>query len=167
MTEILIIGRGTAYVRAINSSMRPLLCVIDLSETSLQVLEVAAKMAYAYKSHLTILFPYRLIDNGFRGEISKLKIKLEQDAKERFSFLKNQLTLLDQISYEFQPEIGFTADRISSFVRRTKIDSVVISQQQANLMNEVNPFALQELITNSKLPFTIVPEKVDSEVFSN
>ena len=147
--------------------MRPILCVIDLSETSIKVLEVAAKMAYAYKSHLTILFPYRLIDNGFRGEIGKLKTTLEQEAKEKFQKLKSQVTMLDEVSFEFQAEIGFPADRINSFVRRNKIDSIVISQRQANLMNEVNHFTLQTLITNSRLPFTIVPEEVDSEVLSH
>jgi hypothetical protein len=33
-------------------------------------------------------------------------------------------------------------------------------------MNELNPMTLQSLITNSKLPFTIVPEEIDAEVFS-
>jgi hypothetical protein len=146
--------------------MRPILCVIDLSESAVQVLEVAARMAYAYKSHLTILFPYRLIDNGYRGEISKLKAKLEQEAKEKFVSLKQQVSLLDHVSHEFQPEIGFPADRISSFIRRNKVVSVVISQRQANLMNEVSHVTLETLITNSKLPFMIVPEEIDVEVFS-
>jgi nucleotide-binding universal stress UspA family protein len=146
--------------------MRPILCVIDLSEKSGQVLEVAARMAYAYKSHLTILFPYRLIDRSYSGDVAKLKIKLEQEAKEKFSSLKSQLPLLKQVSHEFQSEIGFPADRINSFVRRNKVDSVVISQRQATLMNEVNPLALQNLITNSRLPFTIVPEEADAEVLS-
>jgi hypothetical protein len=146
--------------------MRPILCVIDLTESAVQVLEVAARMAYAYKSHLTILFPYRLIDHGYKGEMSKLKAKLEQEAKEKFLSLKKQIALLDSVSYEFQPEIGFPADRVNSFVRRNKVDSVVISQRQANLMNELNSAALQNLITSSKLPFTIVPEEVDVEVFS-
>lgn len=147
--------------------MRPILCVIDLSETSIHVMEVAAKMAHAYKSQLTILCPYRLIDKGYNGEISKLKAKLENQAKERFFELKKRITILDQVSYEFQPEIGFTLDRISSFVKRNKIEAVVISQSQANLMNEPNNFALQALIANSRLPFTIVPEMVDAEVLSH
>lgn len=146
--------------------MRPILCVIDLSEKSIQVLEVAARMAYAYKSHLTILFPYRLIDNGYKGEVSKLKIKLEQEAKEKFMLMKSRVPLLGQLSWEFQPEIGFPADRVNSFVKRNKVDSVVISQRQATLMNEVNQWALQNLITNSRLPFMIVPEEVDVEIFS-
>jgi hypothetical protein len=46
-----------------------------------------------------------------------------------------------------------------------KITSVVISQRQANLMNEVNHLTLQALISNTKLPFTIVPDEVDAETF--
>jgi hypothetical protein len=146
--------------------MRPILCVIDLSAKSGQVLEVAARMAYAYKSRLTILFPYRLLDNGYRGEISKLKANLEEEAKEKFESLARQITLLNELPYEFQPEIGFPADRINAFVRRYKVDSVVISQRQAGQMNELNQMAFQNLITNSRLPFTIVPEEIDVEVVS-
>ena len=148
------------------SRMRPILCVIDLTQSAVQVLEVAARMAYAYKSPLTILFPFRLIDHGYKGEIAKLKGKLEQEAREKFLNLKEQVPHLEHVEYEFQPEIGFPADRINSFVRRNKVDSVVISQRQANLMNELNPMTFQSLITNSKLPFTIVPEEIDAEVIS-
>ncbi|HYI79073.1 MAG TPA: universal stress protein [Chryseolinea sp.] len=145
--------------------MRPILCVVDLTESAAQVLEVAARMAYAYKSHLTILFPYRLIDNEYRGEISNLKGKLEQQARDKFLLLKKQVPVLDQVLHDFQPEIGFAADRISYFIKWNKVTSVVISQRQANLMNEVNQVPFQNLITNSKLPFVIVPEEVDVDVF--
>lgn len=144
--------------------MRPILCVVDLSEKSSQVLEVAARMAHAYRSHLTVLFPYRLIDRGYNVDVAKLKVKLEQEAREKFLEIKSHVPLLDQVQHEFQPEIGFPADRINSFVKRNKVDSVVISQRQAALMNEVNHSVLQSLITNSRLPFTIVPEEVDVEV---
>jgi hypothetical protein len=146
--------------------MRPILCVIDLSDTPGQVLELAARMAYAYKSHLTILFPYRLIDSSYTGDVAKLKLKLEQEAKEKFLALKSQVPMLSQVSHEFQSEIGFPADRINAFVKRNKVDSVVISQRQATLMNEVNKLAFQNLIANARLPFTIVPQEVDVEVFS-
>lgn len=147
--------------------MRPILCVIDLTESSVKVLEVAARMAYAYKDHLTILFPYRLIDYGYKGDMAKLKAKLEQEARENFSLLKNQIVSMDQLLYEFQPEIGFPADRINSYVKRNKLDMIVISQRQANAINELNGMGLQNLITNSKLPFTIVPEETDAEIFYN
>jgi hypothetical protein len=128
------------------------------------VLEVAATMAYAYKSHLTILFPYRLIDHGYNGEIFKLKLKLEEEAREKFHALKNRVALLGELSYDFLPEIGFSSDRISAHIRRNKVNSVVISQRQANAMNDANGMALQTLIASSKLPFTIIPEETDVEI---
>jgi regulator of sirC expression with transglutaminase-like and TPR domain len=147
--------------------MRPILCVIDLTESAVKVLEVAASMAYAYKSHLTILFPYRLIDKEYWCEVSQLKGKLEQEAREKFVSFKTRVHVLDQVLHEFQPEIGFAADRITYFVKWNKVASVVISQRQANLMNEVNQVSFQSLIANSKLPFMIVPEEVDVDVFSH
>lgn len=143
--------------------MRPILCVIDLSGSSPQVLEVAARMAYAYKSQLTILFPYRLIDSGYKGEISKLKQNLEQDARDKFAKLKELVPTLDQVSFEFQPEIGFAADRISAFIRRNSVDGVVISQR---MVSEINHVTMQTLIATSKLPFTIVPEEMDVAVIN-
>ena len=128
------------------------------------MLEVAARMAYALKSNITILLPYRLIDRGYQGEISKLKLKLEQEARETFASIKDQVPLLQQVPFEFYPEIGFPADRIASFVRRNKVDSVVIGQRQASLMNELNQLTLQDLIKTTRLPFTIVPEETDAEV---
>lgn len=146
--------------------MRPILCVIDLSESTVKVLEVAARMAYAYKSHLTILFPYRLINTPYTGEISTLKKKLEQEAKERFQSLEKHVSVLHLISYDFQPEIGFTIDRINSFVKRNEVDSVVIGQHQSDIINEVNPGAFQNLIKTTKLPFTIVPEETDANIYT-
>ncbi len=147
--------------------MRPILSVIDLSETSVQVLEVAVRMAYAYKTTLTILYPYRLIQNGYSGEILKLKLKLEQEAREKFFSLTQRVPVLEKIFWDFQPEIGFSYDRINAYVKRNKIEAVIISQRQANAINEINPAALQTLITSSRLPFTIVPEEVDVEVPSH
>jgi len=147
--------------------MRPILCVIDLSQSSAKVLEVAARMAHAYKSQLTILFPYRLINSGYSVEIAKLKAQLEHEARERFDTIRQQVPLLQHINFDFQPEIGFTADRVGSFLRRNKADAIVMGEQQANQMNEVNQLTLQTLITTSKVPFTIVPEEVDEEVPSH
>ena len=145
--------------------MKPILCVIDLSESSANVLEVAAKMATLKKAHLTILCPYRLIDYGYNGEAGKLKAKLEQEARENFSLIKNKIASMNDLSYEFQPEIGFAGDRINSFVKKNNLDMIIISQRQANTISEINGMALQYLITNSQIPFTIVPEKMGIGIF--
>ena len=146
--------------------MRSVLCVVDLSESSVRVLEVAARMAYANKTHLTILFPYRLISYAYKEDISKLKGKLEQEAREKFSVIQKQVEILNNISFEFHPEIGFAVDRINSYVRQNNVDMIVISQTQANSINEVNFTALQNLIASSKTPFTIVPAEINAEISS-
>ena len=166
MIEILIFGNGSPYVRTMNTSLRSILCVVDLTDSSLKVVEVAAKMAQLYKSQLTILFPYRLIDIGKTGDVATLKATLEHAARDKFAQLKNQIPLLDQLSYEFHPEIGFTADRINFFVKRNKVDLVVIGQRQSTALNDPNPMELQNLIANSKAPFTIVPEETNAGVLS-
>lgn len=134
---------------------------------SIKVLEVAAKMAYANKTHLTILFPYRLINNGFRDDVSKLKVKLEQEAREKFEVIERNVEALKLIAFDFHPEIGFAADRISSYLRRTKVDMIILGQGQANSIDDANGLGLRNLITQSKVPFTIIPEEIDTEIFTH
>lgn len=146
--------------------MRTILCVIDLGVSSMNVLKVAARMANARQANLAILFPYRLIDYSFKGDLAKLKSKIELEARDKFELIKKQISAMDKLSYEFQIEIGFPADRISTYVTRNKLDMIIIGQNQADTISEINGIALQKLITNSKLPFTIVPEEIDAEILS-
>jgi hypothetical protein len=147
--------------------MKSILCVIHLTQSSVKALEVAVSLAIAYKTHLTILFPYRLINAGHNGDVGKLKATLELEAREKFAMLKKKVASIDLIPYEFQPEIGFSSDRINSYVKRNKVHTIVISQRHANTIDEINPMALQNLIVSWKIPFMIVPEDVDAEVFSS
>jgi nucleotide-binding universal stress UspA family protein len=128
--------------------------------------EVAARIAHANKTHLTILFPYRLISYAYKEDISKLKGRLEQEAREKFSALEKKVEILGDVFFEFQPEIGFAVDRIKSYVRQNKVDMIVISQSQAKSINEVNVTALENLIANSNTPFTIVPSEINAEISS-
>jgi hypothetical protein len=138
--------------------MKPILCVIDLTESSVTVLKVAARIANAFKTRLTVLFPYRLIDYGYTGDLSKLKVKLVEEATEKFHNLKKEIGIINLITFEFQAEIGFASDRIMSNVKLKQPVMIVISQHQASIMNDLNSSVLEKLITNSKLPFIIVPE---------
>jgi len=146
--------------------MKQILCVTDLTESAGHVLMKAAKIANENTSRLTVLFPYRLIPREYTGDISQLKIKLEQEAKEKFLALRGQLPLFDSIVYEFLPEIGFPGDRVNAYIKRNKVESVVIGQHQANLKNELTSMNLQNLLADSKLPVVIVPEDTSAEVLN-
>ncbi len=143
--------------------MRRILCVVDLTESSQTVLEVATRIAVAYGDYLIVLFPYRLIDSGYQGDVASLKKKLESEAREKFAVLKNRITDMAKIPCEFQAEIGFIPDRIQAHVRRNNIDMVIIGQQKGGPGNDSKGYDLQELIASSKLPFVIVPAKATVE----
>jgi hypothetical protein len=143
--------------------MRKILCVVDLTESSGKVLEVAAGIANACKSHLVVLFPYRLIDYAFNGDVATLKSKLETEARQKFNTIKVTLPEFEKLSFEFQPEIGFLADRLSAHVKIDRVDMVVIGQEQSINTNDIKGFNLQQLITSSKIPFMIIPEVLNVE----
>jgi hypothetical protein len=138
------------------------LCIIDLTESSPAVLDTAVRIACAFKTYIIIIFPYRLIDHAYTNNISVLKSRLEDDANAKFNALKQQGEIVNHFSYEFRPEIGFASDRITSFLRAGEAEMIVIGQQQATSMNELHKTVFQDLIKNSKLPFTIVPETINS-----
>ena len=137
--------------------MRQILCVIDLSESSGKLLDLAATIASACKAHLIVLFPYRLIDYTYRGDMASLKLKLETEAREKFQVFKQNLSLTENLSCEFQPEIGFIADRINAHVKHDSIDMVIVGLEETANTNDMKGFNLQNLIANSRLPFVVVP----------
>jgi len=143
--------------------MKQILCVVDLSESTEKVLEMGARIASAWKAHLIILYPYRLIDYGHRGDMSTLRRRLESEAREKFYTLQRTLPGIDSVSCEFKPEIGFVADRVIDYVKKHSVDMVVISQPESDPGDDLKSFDVQDLIKNSKLPFVIVPCEVNAE----
>ena len=111
--------------------MRPILCIIDLTDSSATVLDTAVRMASALKTHLIVLFPYRLIDYTYTGNLSSLNSKLVDHANTKFNELKQQGEHIAHFVYEFRPEIGFTSDRITAFLKAGEAEMIVIGQQQA------------------------------------
>ena len=142
--------------------MKPILCVVDLKEPCRKVLEVAASIASKCHTHLIVLFSYRLINLGAENDLSTVKFTMDNKAKNKFNDF-NQYLLQNKIAYEFQSEIGFSADRISSYAKRNSIGMVIIGESQAYDINEDTSFTLREFITDMKLPFLIVPEEVNVE----
>ena len=142
--------------------MKPILCVVDLKEPCRKVLEVAASIASKCHTHLIVLFSYRLINLGAESDLSTVKFTMDNKAKSKFNEF-NKYLLQDKITYEFQTEIGFDADRISSYAKGNCVGMVIIGEGQAYDISEGRPFTLREFITDMKLPFLIVPEEVNVE----
>lgn len=145
------------------TNMKQILCVIDFSESAERVWEVAAGIACACKAQLIVLFPYRLIDYNYRGDIPSLKQKLESEAHAKFTSLKNADPATANLSCEFHAEIGFLADRVKAYVKRKNIDMVVLGQEYSTTGVDLKTFNIQDLISSSRLPFVIVPSKVNVE----
>lgn len=146
--------------------MSSILCVIDLTDATLPVMEVAAKMARSSGAILSVLFPFRLIEDGYQGKITSLRSSLEKKAAEKFQAFRSRVGAMDQLDYQFRPEVGFVGDSIQSSVIENKPEMIVIGQHMASTV-ETNGMSLYELIKNSRLPFVIVPEEIDSEVLFN
>jgi len=145
------------------TNMKQILCVIDFSESAVRVWQVAAGIASACGAHLIVLFPYRLIDYNYHGDVPSLKRKLETEAKAKFMSLKKSDPCTENVSCEFHAEIGFLADRVTAYAKRNSIDLVVIGQEYTPTGVDLKTFNIQDLITSSRLPFVIVPSSVKVE----
>jgi hypothetical protein len=142
--------------------MKPILCVVDLEESCRKVLEVAASIASKCHTHLIVLFSYRLINLGADGDMSTVKLSMDNQAKNKFKQF-NECLLQNTIAYEFKPEIGFSADRISSYAKGNSIGMVIIGENHAYGINEDTPITLRQFITSMNLPFLIIPQETDVE----
>ena len=136
--------------------MKPILCVVDLTESSREVLETAVAAARADNLHLIILFAYRLIDRYRDNDVSTLRPAMEAHAAELFKSLE-KLVDLKGISYEFQVEIGFAADRIMSYIKRDLAGCVVMSAEQVSMLDDFKVLTLRQFLTETKTPFVVVP----------
>ncbi len=135
--------------------MKHILCVVDLTGSSARVLDVAARIATACNAYLAVLYPYRLISNDHRGDLSSLRRNIESTALEKFKRLEESLPELAKTNHEFHPEIGFTSDRINA--NAGNVDMIVISQEQADASADIRHANLQHMIRSLRLPFMIVP----------
>ena len=141
------------------SDMKPILCVVDLAESCEKVLEAAVAAAKTGNLHVIILFVYRLIVRYKTDDVSTLKSEMETYAAERFRALETIISSQD-ISYEFQVEIGFAADRITSYIKRGLAGSVIMSTEQVSMLDDFKVLTLREFLTETKTPFLVVPTGV-------
>lgn len=128
------------------------LCAIDFSESSTEALKVAISLSTLLKTHLTILYPYRLL-NSHHDEATDLKRKIEENAFRDFSALEENILSKSGVAYDFKVEVGFVSNRVKDYTRKNGVSFLVMGSK----MNSHNRESFDELAENLHVPLIIVP----------
>jgi nucleotide-binding universal stress UspA family protein len=131
---------------------KSILCAIDFSESSLHALQWAAELSSQFKCHLTVLYPYRLLQTS-KGDVVGLKQKNLDMATQKFEVLKKEFLHGKVNSYNFSAEVGFLSDRIEDHIEKNSIMMMILGKN----MNSASQDNLQDLINNISVPVLIVP----------
>ena len=104
------------------------LCAIDFSEASGPVLKRAMKEAKRLKSHLTVLYSYRLLQSGKLGDIVSFRKQTEEDAVRKYKELEKKVINGEPLPHSFVTQIGFISDCIESYLQKNSVNTVVVSE---------------------------------------
>ncbi|MBT1704749.1 universal stress protein [Chryseosolibacter indicus] len=137
--------------------MKPILCVIDFSTASVNVLQTASSFAEETSTSLSILLPFRLVSKDKKYDVLKLKASLYDQAVKWFSFLEEPL-IQKHISYEVHIEVGFISDRVKAHVESGNVSLIVIGSQQVKGISFDQGDDLKQLIDQLNIPLLIVPD---------
>jgi nucleotide-binding universal stress UspA family protein len=129
-----------------------ILCTIDFSEPSKDVLKYAVKLSKQFSSHITVLYTYRLL-NSFNGEAVEIRKKIEEQAKKDFSILEKEVLIESGVSYDFKIEVGFVSNRVREYAKKNGINFLVMGKK----MNGSSKESFDELAENIHVPLVIVP----------
>jgi hypothetical protein len=129
-----------------------ILCTIDFSEPSRDVLKYAVKLSKQFNSHITVLYTYRLL-NSYNGEAVEIRRKLEEQARQNFSILENEVLVGSGVSYDFKIEVGFVSNRVKEYAKKNGIVFLVMGKK----MNGSSKESFDELAENIQVPLVIVP----------
>jgi hypothetical protein len=130
-----------------------ILCVIDFSESSKKALQWAIANANAHKSHLTVLYPYRLTRAQYGESAIAMRKKIEDEALKNFGLLEKDLLLNGKISYDFKSEVGFLADRVEEHTKNHPVSFMVIDKN----IRAGNKESFDDLVENTQIPLVIIP----------
>ena len=131
-----------------------ILCVIDLSDSSLQAVQWAIPLALKEGMHISVLHPYRLNQLKKKQDAVQSKNEIDREASDKFRKVAEGLLKSNNISFDFRSEVGFLHDRIREHARKQRMALLVICKNLA--IN--NPESLQELIKEMDVPTVIVPQ---------
>ncbi len=132
---------------------KSIICVVDFSESSQNTLQTAADLSAQYHSHLTVLYPYRLLQTNRGEDLVDLKKRKEAEAATKFAALEKSVLKGKDVSFDFSSEIGFITDRIESRTRKIPVQFLVIGKS----LLMANRESFEELISHLASPLIIVP----------
>lgn len=114
-------------------------------------LKWAAELSDRLNYHLTILYPYRLLET-VKADALTVKKKNEEQASRKFADIEKNILKEKNISFDFSPEVGFMNDRVDYHLKKEAIALMVISRN-LNLNNENT----DDFINHANIPVLIVP----------
>jgi nucleotide-binding universal stress UspA family protein len=129
-----------------------ILCTVDFSDSSKDVLKYAVDLSKQFKSHITVLFTYRLL-NSQNGEIVEMRKKMEEEARQNFSTLEKEVLADSGVSYDFKVEVGFVSNRVREYAKKNGVSFLVMGKK----MNSSSKESFDELAENLHVPLVIVP----------
>jgi K+-sensing histidine kinase KdpD len=129
-----------------------ILCTIDFSEASKDVLRYAVNLSKQFKSHITVLYTYRLF-NSQNGALIEMRKKMEESAKQNFTMLEKEILAGSGVSYDFKVEIGFVSNRVEEYAKKNGVSFLVMGKK----MNGSSKESFDELAENLHVPLVIVP----------
>jgi nucleotide-binding universal stress UspA family protein len=132
---------------------KSIICVVDFSESSQQVLQCAADLSATFHSHLSVLYPYRLLQTTRGEDLMELKKRKEKEAIQQFESLEKRLLAGRDLDVDFSSEIGFVTDRIENRTRQNPAQFVVIGRSLVNANKE----SFDEMMKHLPSPLVIVP----------
>jgi hypothetical protein len=83
----------------------------------------------------------------------ELRKSIEDDAREKFSFLEKEILSNSGISYAFKTEVGFVSNRVKHYTNNNAVSLVVMG----NKMNATTKETFDELAETIQVPLVIVP----------
>ncbi len=131
---------------------KSILCTIDFSDSSKDVLKYAVALAKQQNNDITILYAYRLL-NSHNGEVVDMRKKIEENARLNFALLEKEILANSGVSYSFKIEVGFVANRVKEFTKKNGVSFLVMGKK----MNSANEDSFDELSNNIHVPLVIVP----------
>jgi nucleotide-binding universal stress UspA family protein len=129
-----------------------ILCTIDFSDASIDVVKYAVHLSKQFHCRLTLLYTYRLFSSQV-GEVGELRKRMEEKARQNFAMLEREILAGSGIAYDFKVEVGFVSKRVEEYTKRNGVDFLVMGKK----MNASSKESFDELAENLHVPLIIVP----------